>query len=132
MKHPSGSLRLVTNLLGWSFINAFALLILPTAITIAILRYKLWNIDLLILKTVQYAVVTVVFAFIYFGAVVLLQALLGLVTMQQVLAQLTQTARQEVSLDALTVELDRVVQETMQPEQMMVWLKLPHERSSDL
>ncbi|MEZ4767879.1 MAG: hypothetical protein R2844_05570 [Caldilineales bacterium] len=41
---------------------------------------------------------------------------------QQVLAQFALTARDETDLDALTAELVRVVQETMQPETVSVWL----------
>ena len=42
---------------------------------------------------------------------------------QRVLAQFAIMARNETDLDALTGELARVVQETMQPEQVSVWLK---------
>jgi hypothetical protein len=42
---------------------------------------------------------------------------------QQVLAQFALTARDETDLDALTAELVRVVQETMQPEHVSVWLR---------
>ena len=42
---------------------------------------------------------------------------------QQVLAQFALTARDETDLDALTAELAHVVQETMQPKQVSVWLR---------
>ena len=42
---------------------------------------------------------------------------------QQVLAAFALIARDETDLDALTGELARVVQETMQPERVSVWLK---------
>ena len=42
---------------------------------------------------------------------------------QRVLAQFALTARDETDLDALTGELARVVQETMQPESVRVWFK---------
>ena len=42
---------------------------------------------------------------------------------QRMLAQFAVTARDETDLDALTAELVRVVQETMQPEGVGVWLK---------
>ena len=42
---------------------------------------------------------------------------------QQVLAQFAQTARDETDLDALLAELVHVVQETMQPEHVSVWLR---------
>ena len=41
---------------------------------------------------------------------------------QQVLAQFAQTARDETDLDALTAELARVAQETLQPEHVSIWL----------
>ena len=42
---------------------------------------------------------------------------------QQVLAQFAQTARDETDMDKLMAELMRVVQETMQPETVSVWLR---------
>ncbi|MEZ4767866.1 MAG: hypothetical protein R2844_05505 [Caldilineales bacterium] len=39
------------------------------------------------------------------------------------LAQFALTARDETDLDALTAELVRVVQETMQPERVGIWLR---------
>jgi hypothetical protein len=42
---------------------------------------------------------------------------------QQVLAQFAVVARDETEMDKLTAELVRVVQETMQPEYVNVWLK---------
>jgi hypothetical protein len=42
---------------------------------------------------------------------------------QQVLAQFAQTARDEVDMEALQTELLRVVQETMQPQTITLWLK---------
>ena len=42
---------------------------------------------------------------------------------QQILAQFAQTARDEVEMDVLQAELLRVVQETLQPEGMSLWLK---------
>lgn len=62
---PAGTPRLLANLAGWSFINAFSLLILPAAITIAILRYKLWNIELIINRTLVYGGLTLTVVLIY-------------------------------------------------------------------
>ena len=42
---------------------------------------------------------------------------------QQVLAAFAVTARDETDLDALTGELQRVVQETLQPEGVSIWLR---------
>ncbi len=42
---------------------------------------------------------------------------------EKVLERFAATARDETNLDALTAELVRVIQETMQPEHVSVWLK---------
>jgi hypothetical protein len=41
----------------------------------------------------------------------------------QILADFAQTARDEVDMEALQAELLRVVQETLQPEMVSVWIK---------
>lgn len=42
---------------------------------------------------------------------------------EQILAQFAQTARDEVELEKLTAELVHVIQDTMQPEKINLWLK---------
>jgi hypothetical protein len=44
---------------------------------------------------------------------------------EKVLAQFAATARDETDLDALTAELLRVIEETMQPEHVSLWLRDP-------
>ncbi len=56
---------------------------IPVAIGIAILRYRLYDIDILIRKTLVYTVLSAVLALIYFGSVTLLQSALSAVSGQQ-------------------------------------------------
>ena len=60
-----GTPRLLANVGGWTFINAFSLLILPAAIAIAILRYKLWNVDIVINRALVYGGLTLGVILIY-------------------------------------------------------------------
>jgi hypothetical protein len=161
---PDGRSRIIANLVGMVYSDYFALPFLPIAITIAILRYRLWGIDVIIRKTLVYAVLTGLLALVYFGSVVLLQRLFGALTgieqstlavvvstlviaalftplrrriqdaidrrffrkkynAQRVLAAFAVTTRDETDLDALTAELARVVQDTLQPDSVSVWFK---------
>ena len=59
------------------------LIAIPTAIGIAILRYHLYDIDLIINRTLVYGSLTATLAALYFGAIVVLQRLFVLLTVQQ-------------------------------------------------
>jgi hypothetical protein len=153
---------LVESVLG-DLIVAAVIIALPAAVGIAILRYRLYDIDIIIRRTLVYSVLSLLLAAVYFGSVVLGQALFermaggqsplvivlstliiaALITplrrrvqrfidrrfyrskydAARTLAEFAQHARDEVSLEALTVEVMRVVQETMQPASASLWLR---------
>ena len=79
---PAGELRLLAMLGAW-FSDLFTLLVLPVAITIAIMRYRLWDIDLVIRRTLQYGLLTGLLALVYFGSVILLQSIVENFTGEQ-------------------------------------------------
>src|SRR5215216_3398285 len=60
----------------------------PVAIGIAILRYRLYDIDILINRTLVYGSLTAILAGVYFGSVTATQALFSILTDQQELPQL--------------------------------------------
>jgi hypothetical protein len=136
----------------------------PLAIGVAILRYNLFDIDLIIRKTLIYTVLTIILALVYFGAIILLQSIFEAVSGEQsaisivistlviaalfaplrrriqdfidrrfyrrkydaekTMAAFSQFVRDETDMGALTAELLRVTEETMQPEQATLWLNL--------
>jgi len=61
----------------------FAFLLVPIAIGLAILRYRLYDIDLIIRRTLIYAVLTGLLALAYLGLVVVLQNIFGTLTGQR-------------------------------------------------
>jgi hypothetical protein len=147
-------------IIGWPVALA-----LPICMAIAILRYRLFDIDVIIRRTLQYALLTGLLAFVYFGCVLLLQQLFEALTGQtspvaivvstlasaalfnplrhrvqafidrrlfrkkynaaQTLTAFAAAARDETDLDALTAQLLHVVTETMQAEQVRLWLREP-------
>ncbi len=133
-------------------------------LAIAILRYRLFDIDLLIRRTLQYSLLSGLLALAYFGLIIVLQSLFTAITGQQqnefvtvlstlaiaalflplrrrvqdfidrrfyrkkydaakVIAEFAAICRDETDLEKLTARLVEVVQETMQPESVSLWLK---------
>ena len=138
-------------------------LIFPLSIGIAVLRYRLWDIDVLINRALVYAALTATLTGTYFGSVVLLQMVFRGVTGQgnevavvvstltiaavfiplrsriqnvidrrffrrrydaaRTLAAFSSRIRDEVDMERLTSELITVVEETMQPTHVSLWLR---------
>jgi hypothetical protein len=143
---------------GWYLIQT----ILPISYTLAIMRSRLWDIDLVIRRTLVYSVLTLTLGLVYVGCILLSRALvapyiggseLTIVASTLVIAALFNplrkriqniidkrfyrrkydaakvlaafgaTARDETDLERLTSEVLRVVDETMQPEFVGLWLR---------
>ncbi|MBI5300937.1 MAG: hypothetical protein HY868_02280 [Chloroflexi bacterium] len=77
-----GSARVIYHMIGVP-VFAFSLLLIPASIGIAILRYRLWDIDLLIRRTLIYGVLSAALLALYFGSVVALQQLFRAMTGEQ-------------------------------------------------
>jgi hypothetical protein len=75
---PLASVNSIVPVLGsWSLLVLWGVVYtVPVAMGIAILRYRLYEIDLIIRRTVVYAAVTAVLALVYWGSVVILQQVL--------------------------------------------------------
>jgi hypothetical protein len=76
-------------IVSWDFLTysiyvaVFAALIVPVFTYIAILKYRLYNIDILINRTLVYGSLTATLVALYFGGIVLLQTLFVALTGQQ-------------------------------------------------
>ena len=83
-----GAAKVLTALIELTATNAFFLAI-PLSIGVAMLRYRLWDVDLIINRTLVYGALTAILAGIYFGAVTATQAIFRDLTSQEQDAQLT-------------------------------------------
>jgi hypothetical protein len=141
------------------------LLLIPLAIGVAILRYRLWDVDVLINRALVYSTLTATLGALYLGSVVGLIALLRTVSGQhstvaiviatlavaalfqplrrriqsgidrrfyrrkydaaQAVAAFSARLRDEVDLNAVTADLLAVVDDTVQPAHVALWLREP-------
>ncbi len=137
-------------------------LFITIAILIAILRYRLYDIDLIIRRTLVYSLLTGLLVLVYFGAVTLLQSLFTTVSGQQspaalvistllsaalfnplrrriqevidrrfyrrkydaerALAGFAEAARRETNIDRISQAVEQVVEASLQPEKVRLWL----------
>lgn len=82
VNHPTPQRLLFLLLVNFPvYIGAY--LITSICIGTAVFRYRLWDIDILIRRTLQYSLLTALLALFYFGTIVLLQTIFGSVTGEQ-------------------------------------------------
>jgi hypothetical protein len=67
----------------WGVFFGLSVIALPTAIGIAILRFRLYDIDVVINRTLVYAPLTAMLVFVYLGGVIGLQAIVRVLTGQE-------------------------------------------------
>jgi hypothetical protein len=85
---PSGTPSLIVNTLVYGVMALF-LFYFPISFVIAIMRYRLWDIDLLIRRTLVYSILTGTLILVYFGGVVVVQTAVNTITGQEQSSQLT-------------------------------------------
>ena len=149
---------------------ALLALLMPATLAISILRYRLWDIDVVIRRTLIYGAVTGLLALVFFGGVAVLQSIFSTLTgarssmavvistlaiaalftplrnrvqnfvdrrfyrrkydAERTLETFSETMRDEVDLDRMTSELVNVVEKTIQPEHIALWLTFEPRRWS--
>jgi hypothetical protein len=108
MSLPSGS-----PLPWWTLVGSagwwVALTIVPLSLSIGVLRYRLYDIDIIINRTLVYGSLTLMLALVYFGGVTATQALFQALTGQQKLPQIAVVAS-TLLIAALFTPLRRRIQ----------------------
>jgi len=161
---PPDPLHQGISILAWNL----APVLIPLSFGIAILRSRLWDIDILINRTLVYTALTGTLAVVYIACILILQTLLNGFTSgntvalvsstlaiaalfhpfrrriqntidrrfyrrkydaARTIAAFSMTLRGEVGLHTLSEQLVAVVQETMQPAHISLWLQ-KHDRQA--
>ncbi len=150
-------------------ISYLVMLAIPLSIGFSILRYRLWDIDLLINRTLVYGTLTVFLAVVFVGTIFVFQQFLSIFTAQnsdvvivgstlailalfqplrlriqetidrrfyrskydalRTLEAFNVVLRDEVDIERLTELLLTVVEETIQPKHVSLWLRKPMRRN---
>ena len=153
--------------LGWDNVGYTVVMLgmlgIPVAIGVAMLRYRLYEVDRVLSRTLTYALVTLVLGAAYVGLVLAGQAVfaslaggsdlaIAISTLvvaalflplrsrvqrlvdrrfyrrrydaQRTLDSFGSRLREQLELETLTADLRRAVEETMQPEDVSVWLRI--------
>jgi hypothetical protein len=152
--------------IAW-LIEAVLTLAFPVCLGIGITRYRLFDIEIIIRRTLVYSLLTLTLGLVYVGCIIVSRTLVAPLTggselaivastlaiaalfnplrrriqtlidkrfyrrkydAAKVLEAFGATARDETDLERLTGELLRVVDETMQPEFVGLWLPAPQAR----
>jgi hypothetical protein len=162
-------LAVVSWYMGWylaaSILPFLAPILIPLAAGYAVLRYRLYDIDLVINRTLVYGSLTATLVAVYFGGVASIQTLFQVLTGQaeqsqlavvvstlaiaalfnplrrriqafidrlfyrrkydaaKTLEEFSYRLRDETDLDELNRSLVSLIRETMQPEQVSLWLR---------
>jgi len=146
-----------------TLVNYFGYLFLPLCLAIAILRYRMFDIDLIIRRTLVYTILTAVLGLMFYCGVTVLQGLFTSISGQQspasivistlvivvlfnplrrrvqsfidrrfyrqkydaarTLEAFSTAVRNEVNLVELSDYLEKVVDETVRPEVVSLWLR---------
>jgi len=73
---------LILALIQWTFFG-LSLMLVPLAIGVSILRYRLWDIDVIVRRTLVYAALTGILALVFFGGVTILQSIFTVISGEQ-------------------------------------------------